>query len=381
MNIDEILTRGVAQIIDKDNLKKRLESGEKLRIKFGVDPTKPDIHLGHMVNIRILKKLQELGHTIIFLIGDYTTRIGDPSGRNTMRPVLSEEEIKANADTYIEQVGKILDTNKTEIRFNSEWYENMKFNDILKIVAKFTAQQIIERDDFQKRMKDGHDLGLHELLYPVMQAYDSVILKADVAFGADQTFNELAGRDLQKKMDMPPQDIVVTKILVGTDGKIKMSKSVGNYIGVTDVPADMFGKVMSIPDEAMPQYFELCTDLDMPTNDNPREIKAQLAREIVKIYHGQEASNEAAAEFDRVYKNKEMPTDIPTINIEVDKMNIIDLIMETKLVESRSEARRLVEQGGLEAGGVKITDPTEEVAIEKDIIIRAGKHKFVKITK
>lgn len=380
MTIDEILTRGVAEIINKDSLKEKLESEKPLRIKYGVDPTKPDIHLGHMVHLRTLKKFQEMGHTIIFLIGDYTTKIGDPSGRNTTRPVLTDDEIKANAKTYFEQITKILDIDKTEIRYNSEWFDKMTFADILLIAGKFSTNNVIERDDFAKRLKEGSNVGLQELLYPVMQAYDSVELKADVEFGGtDQKFNMLAGRELQKKLGQAPQDVVMMKLLVGLDGKTKMSKSTGNYIAITDAPADMFGKVMSIPDELIPQYYELCTSEDMPTTGNPRDIKAELAHIIVETYHDATKADEAAAEFDRIYKNKEMPSDMPTINIKDDKINIVDLVMEAKLASSRSEARRLVEQGGVEVAGVKIDDPNKIIDIENSMILRVGKTKFVKI--
>lgn len=388
--VDEILTRGVEEIIVKENLEKRLKDGKPLRIKYGVDPTKPDIHLGHMVQLKRLKALQDLGHTIIFLIGDYTTKIGDPSGRNTTRPVLSDEEIKANATTYFAQIDKILDMDKTEVRYNSEWFSKMTFSDILKLAGNFSANQILERDDFTKRLKEGSSISFHELLYPVMQAYDSVELKADVEFGgSDQKFNMLAGRDLQKKMELPPQDVVMMKILVGLDGKAKMSKSLNNYIGVTDAPIDMFGKIMSIPDELMLDYYELATDVTMEAIEiikkelaegkNPREVKAELAELIVETYHGAQAAQEARAEFDRVYKNRETPTDAPTINIAQDKINIIDLIIETKLASSKSEARRLVEQGGVEIAGAKVSDPNQEINIENNMILQVGKHKFVKV--
>lgn len=381
MEIDEILSRGVQEVIVKENLEKRLKEGS-LRIKYGVDPTRPDIHLGHMVQLRRLKVLQDLGHTIIFLIGDYTTKIGDPSGRNSTRPVLSDEEIKANAKTYFDQISKILDIDKTEIRYNSEWFDKMTWADVLNLTAKFSTNQIIERDDFHKRLKEGSNLGLQELLYPVMQAYDSVELKADVEIGgSDQKFNILAGRELQKKMGQTPQDVMLMKILVGLDGKNKMSKSLDNYIAITDTPANMFGKVMSIPDELIKDYYELCTDINMPQEESPRDTKAKLAAEIVKIYHGEEEASEAVAEFDRVYKNKEIPTEVPTINIVADKMNIVELITKAELAVSNSEARRLVEQGAVSLDKEKINDPSSEIEIKNGQILRVGKLKFVKIQK
>jgi tyrosyl-tRNA synthetase len=246
--VENSLEKGIVEIIDNKSYREKLES-KKLRIKMGFDPTRPDIHLGHAVGLWKLRKLQDLGHKIIFLIGDYTAKIGDPSGRNSTRPVLSDQEIKENAKTYFAQVGKILDVNKAEVRYNSEWYDKMNLNDILHLMGKFTVAQIIERDDFEKRLKMGIDVGMHEVLYPIMQAYDSVMLKADVEFGgSDQKFNMLAGRDLQRKMGQSPQDVVMVKLLVGTDGKEKMSKSLNNYIGITENENEMFGKVMSIPD-------------------------------------------------------------------------------------------------------------------------------------
>lgn len=392
MDLNDILTRGVSEIVDKDNFKKKLEEGNSLRIKYGVDPTKPDIHLGHMVQLKKLKKLQDLGHTIIFLIGDYTTKIGDPSGRNTTRPVLSDEEIKKNAETYFAQISKILDMDKTEVRFNSEWFSKMTFADILNLAGKFTVAQIIERDDFAKRLKEGSDIGLHEILYPLMQAYDSVELKADVEFGGtDQRFNILAGRALQKKMGQVPQDVVLMDLLVGLDGVNKMSKSLNNYIGITDNPADMFGKVMSIPDSLILNYFELCTDVDlgaieiikkeMADEANPRDIKAKLAKLIVETYHDAPKADEAEAEFKKVFSNRETPTNMPIKKINDEKMNIVDLLVELEMSTSKSEARRLVEQGGVEVANTKITDPSEIIEISDGLVIRAGKLKFMKVVK
>ncbi len=391
MNIDELLSRGVTEVIVKSELEKKLASGKSLRIKFGVDPTRPDIHLGHAVVLWKLKQLQDAGHTIIFLIGDYTAKIGDPTGRNATRPMLSDEEIKANAKTYIDQVGQILDIAKTEVRYNSEWYEKMSFADILLLSSKITLQQIIERDDFAKRLKSGIEIGMHEMLYPLMQAYDSVVLKADVAFGSDQKFNELAGRDLQKKMGQAPQDVVVTEILVGTDGKEKMSKSLDNYIAITDSATEMYGKVMSIPDSAILTYFKLCTDVEekalkviedeLTSEKNPRDIKSELAKLIVERYHNAEEAEEAELEFSRVFSNKEMPTEISTHQVENDSINIIDLICEVGFAESRGEARRLVEQGGVSIDSEKITDPSLTIETSGEKILKVGKLKFVRITK
>lgn len=386
--IDELLTRGVEEIIVADSLEKKLREGKKLRIKMGFDPTKPDLHLGHAVGLRFLKKFQEAGHTIIFLIGDYTAKIGDPTGRNSLRPVLTDAEIKENTNTYFSQVEKMIDVSKAEIRSNSEWYEKMTFNELLEIAGKFTVQQIIERDDFQKRMKEGHDIGIHEVLYPLMQAYDSVVLKADVEFGGtDQKFNMLAGRSLMKKMDMPPQDVVMIKLLIGLDGKKKMSKSLGNYIAINDSSEDMYGKVMSIPDDLIMDYFELCTDvkddalqiIESEVKDNPRDTKAKLAKLIVEMYHSEEEAQIAAGEFDRVFKNREKPTEIPVKKLEKNEYRIDELLVECELSSSKSEARRLIEQGAVSIEGEKITEPDKIIEIKDEMILQVGKRRFVKI--
>lgn len=394
MDINELLTRGIDDVIVKVDFEKKLATGMSLRIKMGFDPTKPDIHLGHMVGIRKLQELQDAGHTIIFLIGDYTARIGDPSGKNTTRPVLSEEEIKKNAQTYLDQIGKILDVNKIEVRRNSEWFAKMDFGEILKLAAKFTVAQIIERDDFAKRLKEGNDISLHEILYPLMQAYDSVQLKADVEFGgADQRFNLLAGRELQKKMGQNPQDVVMVKLLVGLDGREKMSKSLGNYIAITDAPSDMFGKVMSIPDNVIVQYFELCTDLkkealaiieDELVNNkrNPREIKAELAKLIVETYYDSEAAENASAEFDKVFKNKELPTDIEIVEFKPQTTRLDDFIAGLGIVASKSEARRLIEQGAVSINNEKKQDPFEEINLtidDEERVVKVGPKKFMKV--
>ncbi|MFA4996145.1 MAG: tyrosine--tRNA ligase [Patescibacteria group bacterium] len=386
---NDFFEKGIVEIIEEKSLKKRLASGKKLRIKYGVDPTRPDIHLGHTVQLWKLKKLQDAGHTIIFLIGDYTTKIGDPSGRNATRPILNDKEIKENAKTYFSQVGKILDVNKTEIRYNSEWLSKLNFNDILQIAGKFTVAQIIERDDFEKRLKSGIDVGLHEIFYPLMQAYDSVILKADIEFGgSDQRFNMLAGRDLQKKMGQEPQDIIITELLVGLDGKLKMSKSADNYIAITDGPNQMFGKVMSIPDNLILTYFNLVTDMtdaevnkikkELSSGVNPRDIKIKLAYEIVKIYHGEKVAKEAKEEFAKVFTKKELPTNIPEIKIS-GTYTLPLFLIELGACSSNSEARRLIEQGALKIDGTKIMDPKSEIATHSGMIIQVGKLKIYKV--
>lgn len=382
--------KAIDEIIVADSFSSKLKSGKKLRIKMGFDPTKPDLHLGHAVGLRLLKKLQEDGHTIIFLAGDYTAKIGDPSGRNSLRPILTDEEIKENTNTYFSQVEKLLDISKAEIHSNSEWYEKMTFDELLSIAGKFTVQQIIERDDFQKRIKEGHDIGLHEILYPLMQAYDSVVLKADVECGGtDQKFNMLAGRSLMKKMDLPAQDVVMIKLLVGLDGKNKMSKSLGNYIAINDTPEDMYGKVMSIPDELIMQYYELCTDvkeealkiIEGEIKENPRDTKAKLAKLIVEMYHSADDAEKAAGEFDRIFKNHEKPTEILEKKLEKNEYRLDELLVECELASSKSEARRLIEQNAVEIESEKITEPDKIIEIKDQMIIQVGKRRFVKLCK
>src|SRR3990167_5952820 len=379
MNKD-FFEKGIEEIIVQKSFEERLKS-QKLRIKMGFDPTRSDIHLGHAVGLRKLRELADLGHKIIFLIGDYTTKVGDPSGRNTTRPVLSDAEIKQNAKTYFDQVGKILDIKKVEVRYNSEWYSKMNFDDILQLAGKFTVAQILERDDFTKRLKTSNDIGLHELLYPLMQAYDSVILKSDVEFGgSDQKFNMLAARGLQKKMGQTPQDVVTVKLLVGLDGKEKMSKSLDNYIGISETPESMFGKVMSIPDHLIIEYFELATDLsdnevekikkELKDGANPRDIKIKLASAIVILYHTKKEALSAEEKFINRFSKKELPVDIPEIKIPEKNIDLLTLITLTDETLSKSEARRMIEQGGAKIDGVKITDPVATIGIKKGVIIQ-----------
>ena len=380
--IEELLSRGVEEVIDREHLRKRLVTGEKLRIKFGVDPTRPDIHLGHAVTLRKLKKFQELGHRIIFIIGDFTAQIGDPSGRMDARIPLTLKEVSRNAKTYLKQVEKNLDIKKTEIVRNNEFLSKMSFAELFRLSQFFTVNQMMERGMFQKRKEKEKPIWLHEFLYPVLQAHDSVETKADVEIGGnDQLFNMLAGRILQPYFKQKPQDIIATKLLVGTDGKQKMSKALGNYIGITEGPREQYGKIMSISDALIESYFELCTDvaLDEIRNLPPRDAKAKLAMEIVKIYHGKKAAAAAEEEFNRVFKKKGLPSQIPAISIKEKNMNILDLLVKAKLASSKSEAKRLVGQGGVEIGGEVKKDWRERIEIRRRQIIRAGKRKFVKI--
>lgn len=389
--IEEILTRGVSEVIDKEHLKKRLLSGEKLKVKYGADPTRPDLHLGHAVGMRKLKALQDLGHHIIFIIGDYTARIGDPSGASKTRPELSEDEIKKNSETYLNQAKKILDTSKVEIRKNSEWFSRMGLGEIIKIASNFTVARTIERDDFQKRMKKGTDIGLHELLYPLMQAYDSVVLDIDLEVeGNDQKFNVHAGRELQRKLGKKEQDILLVPILVGLDGKEKMSKSLDNYIGITEEPNQMFGKAMSIPDNVITSYFELCTDTPMEKIKqmeknmksgklNPRDAKFNLASEIVKIYHGQERANEAGHYFMQTFSERKTPANIPAVDVKAGE-KLTNVLVKSGNAKSLGDARRKIEQGGVEIDGKKISD-WKMILDNKynGMVIKIGKFGFVKI--
>jgi len=380
---------GIDEIISLESFKKRLRGNRKLRVKFGADPSRPDIHLGHSVVLRLLRSFQKAGHQVIFLIGDYTAMIGDPTGRNKTRPILSESEIKSNAKTYLNQVGKILDLKKTEIRYNSEWFCKLSFADILKIAGSFTVSGIIERDDFQKRLKSKTEIGLHELLYPVMQAYDSVILRADIEIGgSDQKFNLLAGRELQKKLGQEAQEIITTELLVGTDGHEKMSKSYDNYIGIAEAPEEIFGKIMSIKDEQIIEYFRLLTDLspkkvenikaDLLSGANPKYIKYQLGLEITTLYCGAGEAKKAGERFDLIHKLKETPKDIPEVTLS-GSFELAKLVSTLGLARSVSEAYRLIVQGGVRIDEAKIVDPKNLIKVYPGMIIQVGKRKFIKI--
>jgi len=393
MDLNALLEREVEEIIVQKDLENKLKSGKKLRIKLGADPTRPDLHLGHAVVLRVLKHFQEEGHTVIFVVGDYTAKVGDPSQRSKMRPLLSDQEIEKNAQTYFEQVGKILDIKQVEIRRNSEWYEKLSFAELIKITSNFTVARILERDDFFNRYKKGIVIGLHEFLYPVMQAYDSLILKADIEIGGtDQKFNMLAGRELQEKMGEIPQDIITCKILEGTDGEQKMSKSLDNYIGITEEPLEMYGKIMSIPDKLIIKYYTLCTDYPLKkikeiekgiSKDkiNPRDAKADLAYEIVKMYHGEDEAQKAADEFNRIFKMKQIPKTIPKVSLKLPLYSLPDLLVSTNLAGSKSEAKRLIEQRGVKVDGEVITNKEEKITIKDGMVIQVGKRKFVKLEK
>lgn len=383
MEINEqlsIINRGTVEIISEDKLKAKIDKKTRLRIKFGADPTAPDIHLGHTVIFRKLKQLQELGHEIIFIIGDFTARIGDPSGRLQTRPKLSHEEIASNAATYQEQVFKILDREKTTIVFNSQWLEAIGVSGIMELSSHYTVARMLERDDFTKRYKEGKEITILEFLYPLLQGYDSVSLKADVEIGGtDQKFNLLVGRDLQRDYGQSPQVVITMPLLEGTDGVRKMSKSYGNYIGVKDPAKEMFGKIMSIPDAIMPKYFELLTDIDVKSISclHPKEAKQLLARELVSFYHSMDEAVMAQEEFERVFGQKGLPDEMQEICV-TEAVKLIDLLAEKGLVPSKSYIRRLISQGGVRVNDERVTDVEFVVNLQEErIVIQYGKRNFV----
>jgi len=391
----EFIKRGTSEIIPEEELIRKLEKSIKenqpLNIKLGCDPTRPDLHLGHSVVLRKLADFQNLGHTAILIIGDFTAMIGDPSGRNATRPPLTMDEAKENAKSYWEQARKILNPQKTKIVYNSEWLGKMTFNEVIQLASKYTVARMMERDDFTKRFKGGIPISMHELLYPLAQAMDSVAIKSDVELGGtDQKFNLLVGRDIQREHGLEPQVILTMPLLVGTDGSEKMSKSYGNYIGIDDAPKDIYGKSLSIPDELIYTYYELATDIPKEELDsiknklenpdtNPRDTKRALARKFVEMYHSKEAAKNAEVEFDKIFINKGIPDNIPELKLSQSEIGIIDLIMEAKFAPSRGEARRLITQGGVSIEGEKTTDPKAMISIINGNILKVGKRKFIKL--
>ncbi len=387
----QLLKRGTHEIISEPELLERLKEGRPMRIKLGLDPTAPHIHLGFAVVLRKLRQFQDLGHQVVLLIGDFTARVGDPSGRSETRKVLTPEQIAENAVTYREQFSLILDPDKTEVRFNSEWLLGMTFADVVTLASRTTVARTMERDDFEKRFREGLPIGLHELLYPLMQGYDSVALESDVEMGgSDQKFNILVGRNLQREYGQRSQIVFLMPILEGTDGVQKMSKSLGNYIGITEPPQEMFGKLMSIPDNLMRRYFELCTDVAMDDVDellstaHPRDCKRRLGREIVTLYHGSEAAGKADEEFLRVFSQGGVPDEMPIVTLEPeqlkdDRVYIVKLLTLSQLAASNKEARRLVEQGAVSLDGSKLAE-VGDVPIHHGAILKVGrKHARVEI--
>ncbi len=393
-----IIRSGAAQIVPEDALLRKLQRDVPLNIKLGVDPTAPDIHLGHAVPLRKLRQFQDLGHEVTLIIGDGTALIGDPSGRNSTRPQLSRQQIDANAQTYVDQAFKVLDPAKTTLRYNSEWILDLDMEGLLKLLSNFTVARILERDDFHNRYTSGQPISLHEFLYPVMQAYDSVVIKADVELGGtDQLFNLLAGRELMEKLDMEPQVCLTLPLLEGTDGVRKMSKSYGNYIGLTDAPEDIFGKAMSIPDEIMVKYFRLASNLPVDEIDeieqglandalHPNKVKRQLARNLVGLYYDEASAAAAEEHFDKVFKAHEVPDDIPVFEGEFTlnddgQVYLAALLHQAGLANSAGEARRLIDGGGIKVNDVPV--PAKQYNMDpadlKGAVIKAGKRKFLQI--
>lgn len=390
----QIIKSGASQVVPEDELLKKLKESRPLRIKLGVDPTAPDLHLGHAVPLRKLRQFQDLGHTVVLIIGDFTAQIGDPSGRNSTRPPLTAEQVAEHAQTYINQAYRILDSEKTELRHNSEWLSTMNFGDLLKVASQFTVARILERDDFAKRYGEQKPISLHEFLYPMAQAYDSVAIKADVELGGtDQLFNLLAGRELMEKNGMEPQVILTLPLLEGTDGVQKMSKSYGNYIGLTDEPADMFGKVMSIPDELMAKYYRLATSLPVSEVDeiekalidgteHPNKLKRRLGREIVALYYDNDAASQAEEAFDLVFKQHKVPDDIDEFNLGLEgDIYLPKLMVDANLTQSAGEGRRLIDGGGVKINGEALAAKTYNVdaSVVIGAVIQVGKRKFAKV--
>ena len=397
MNIDEqlsYLAKGTVEIIRESELRAKLEksaaTGKPLRVKLGADPTAPDIHLGHTVVIRKLRAFQELGHTAIFLIGDFTGMIGDPSGKNTTRPQLTREEINANAETYKQQIFKLLDPEKTVIDFNSRWMDTLGSAGFLRLASHVTVRQILERDDFHQRLEENRPLALHEVMYPLVMAYDSVALEADVELGGtDQKFNLLMGRNLQREYGQESQIAVITPLMEGTDGVQKMSKSLGNYIGINEPPQEIFGKVMSISDELMWRYYELCTDLSSAeitslreSERNPRDLKAELAKHLVADFHSEADARKAEDEFNAMFRNKQAPDSVEERALPSGMWKLPKLLVELGMVSSMAEARRMIEQGGVYVEGERRTQNDFEVdlAADRSYLVQVGKRRFARVT-
>ncbi|MDU4324975.1 tyrosine--tRNA ligase [uncultured Clostridium sp.] len=392
INIDEqikIISKGVDEIIGLDELKEKLAKKKPLTVKLGLDPSAPDIHLGHTVVLRKLRQLQDLGHNIVIIIGDFTGKIGDPTGKSQARKALTTEQVLENAKTYEEQIFKVLDKEKTDVKFNSEWLSKMNFEDVIRLGSKMTVARMLEREDFKKRYENQMPISIHEFFYPLMQGFDSVELKADIELGGtDQRFNLLMGRMLQKEFGQEPQCTIMMPLLEGLDGINKMSKSLGNYVGIDEEANVMFEKIMTIPDNLIIKYFELVTDVhpddveeikkSLKEGVNPRDIKIQLAREVVELYHGKDAVKGAEERFRLVFQKNEIPNDIKTVEVKKEEFNLSEIIVKNGLVKSKNEFRRLVEQGGVKANAEKLNN-IEQLIITDEIVIQIGKKKFIKV--
>ncbi|HFL3855120.1 TPA: tyrosine--tRNA ligase [Clostridioides difficile] len=396
-SIDEqmrIIMKGVDDLIDEKELREKLIKSEKegkpMIVKLGLDPSAPDIHLGHTVVLRKMKQLQDLGHQIVIIIGDFTGKIGDPTGKSKARKALTTEQVLANAKTYEEQIFKVLDKEKTIVRFNSEWLAKLNFEDVIKLAATITVARMLEREDFKKRYEGQMPISVHEFFYPLMQAYDSIALEADIELGGtDQRFNLLMGRSLQREFGMESQIVIMMPLIEGLDGKEKMSKSLGNYIGIDEEAGIMYQKSMEIPDELIIKYYNLVTDVHPDEVNkiesqlkegsvNPRDIKMNLAREVVTLYHGEESAKEAEERFKSVFQKGQIPEDIQTIQVKEDGFDLIEVLVSNEIVKSKSEVRRLASQGGVKVNGEKVED-LSTIVKESELVVQIGKKKFVKI--
>jgi tyrosyl-tRNA synthetase len=393
----DIIRRGAEEIIPEDDLAKKIEKSirvtKPLNVKLGCDPSRPDLHLGHSVVLRKLRQFQDLGHKAILIIGDFTGMIGDPSGRSKTRPSLTIEETRTYGESYFEQASRILSNDNIRMVYNSEWLSTMTFADVIKLAGKYTVARMLERDDFLNRYKEGAPIGIHEFLYPLAQAMDSVAIESDIELGGtDQKFNLLVGRDIQREFGMEPQVILTVPLLTGTDGVEKMSKSLNNYIGITEPPGEIYGKTLSIPDELIYTYFLLTTNVPLEKLEkikntlenrktNPRDLKRELARTLVTLYYDEDAALQAEAEFDRIFIKKDVPDVIPEVILEPINggFGIVDLMVETLLVSSKSEARRLIQQGGVKIDNEKVSDINDRITKDQPFIMQVGKRKFIKV--
>lgn len=388
-DLEWILTRGVAEIIVKEELLQKLRAGKPLRLKQGFDPSKPDLHIGHAVGLRKLRQLQDLGHQVVLIVGDWTAQIGDPSGRDESRTMLTPEEVKANAQTYMDQFFKIVDRSRTEVRWQSEWFGKFTLADVFNLTSRFTLAQMMAHETFRKRWESGLPLTLMELMYPLLQAYDSIAIQADVEFGGtDQKFNILAGRELQAMLGQRPQDVFLVPLLPGTDGR-KMSKTFGNTVDLSMSPEEMYGKLMSISDEMLMDYLTLVTDVpdeelaqietDLRAGTvHPRDVKMRLAREVVGYIHSPEAAARAEEEFVRVFQRRELPSDMPEFTVPPEGLNIVDLMVQAGTAASKSEARRLIQQGGVRLGDTTV-DSVDQIVQPRDAVLQVGKRRFVQL--
>jgi tyrosyl-tRNA synthetase len=389
MRIEKLLSRNVEEVIDRTHLEAALRGGKKSRVKLGIDPTGEKIHIGRAIALWKLKEFQNLGHQVILIIGDFTALIGDPSDKLQKRPMLTSAEIEKNLKNYLPQIGVILDLKKTEVRRNSEWLSKLPFEEVLRLTDLFSVQQMIERRNFKERWEKHEEVGLREFIYPLMQGYDSVAVKADVELGGtDQLFNLLAGRKIQERYGQKPQDVLITKMLLGLDGR-KMSTSWGNVVNIADAPEEQFGKIMSLLDSSIGEYLEIGTDLpltnlaglkkELKSGTNPKDIKSRLGFEIVRRYHGEKAAHSAQENFEKLFSKKEIPNDIPELKIKTGAISVLDLVLAAGVAKSKGEAKRLIEQGGVEVGGVVKKDPAEILDLRGGEVARIGKKRFFRI--